>query len=33
MAAQARGLKVGSAVDPANPRFVELGDGRALCFE
>ena len=33
MAAQARGLKVGLAVDPANPRYVELGDRRATCFE
>jgi 2',3'-cyclic-nucleotide 2'-phosphodiesterase (5'-nucleotidase family) len=33
MAAQARGLKIGAAVDPENPRYVELDDGRELCFE
>ena len=33
MRAQSRGVKVGSALDPANPRYVELGDRRATCFE
>lgn len=31
--AQARGLKIGKAVDPANPRYVELNDERANCYE
>ncbi len=33
MAAQARGLKIGAAVDPENPRFVALSGERAHCFE
>ena len=31
--AQALGNKVGSAVDPENPRIVYLADGRSTCFE
>lgn len=30
---QGQGRKVGTAVDPKNPRYVELGENRAICFE
>lgn len=31
--AQAQGLKVGAPVDPANPRFHQLKEGKQPCFE
>ena len=30
--AQAEGSKIGEPVDPANPRYVELGPDRPECF-
>lgn len=30
--AQSRGMKIGKAVDPANPRYVELGEYGSECF-
>ncbi len=32
LAAQAAGLKIGEAVDPNNPRYVELSDSKQPCF-
>ena len=32
LAAQAQGLKVGAPVDPANPRYHELREGKERCF-
>ncbi len=32
LAAQSSGLKVGKAVDPSNPRFQELREGKEPCF-
>jgi hypothetical protein len=30
--AQAQGRPIGVPVDPSNPRFVELGKNRQVCF-